>query len=150
MAKNNEAAVALSLGQDIEDLEERKNYLSDNADDVEEMSFTKRFDSETLMKKKDKYVAAASKVSDIEEQIKDFREEKKAELKPYKEECAKLLQEIKQKGSQVTERVYKFVDREARMTAWYDKEGNLVTSRQATRDELPCNIHSIAREQKAK
>lgn len=36
----------------------------------------------------------------------------------------------------VNEKVYKFVDREAKMTAFYDKEGNLVSSRPATRDEL--------------
>lgn len=54
------------LGQEYEDLEKRKEFLANNADDVVEMTYTKSFDSDTLMKKKDKYVAAASKVSDIE------------------------------------------------------------------------------------
>lgn len=137
------------LGQEYEDLEKRKEFLANNADDVVEMTYTKSFDSDTLMKKKDKYVAAASKVSDIEEQIKDFREQKKTELKPYKEECAKLLNEIKQKGSIVTEKVYVIVDRNIRMTGFYNAEGNLVSSRPATRDELPQNIYSINREKEA-
>lgn len=146
---NKKANVVMQLGQDIEDLDERKRFLADNADGIEEMTFTKGFDSDTLMKKKDKYVIAAAKVSDIEQEIKDFREQKKAELKPYKEECSTLLNEIKQKGSIVTEKVFKFVDRDTKMTGFYSAEGNLVTSRPATRDELPQNIYSINRENQA-
>lgn len=146
---NKKANVVMQLGQDYEDLEERKQFLADNADGIEEMTFTKGFDSDTLMKKKDKYVVAAAKVSDIEQEIKDFREQKKAELKPYKEECATLLNEIKQKGSLVTEKVFKFVDRDTRMTGFYSAEGNLISSRPATRDELPQNIYSINRDKQA-
>lgn len=146
---NKKANVVMQLGQDIEDLEERKEFLANNADDIEEMTFTKSFDSDTLMKKKDKYVAAAAKVADIEEEVKNFREQKKEELKPYKEECKVLLNEIKQKGSIVTEKVFKFVDRDSRMTGFYSSEGILVASRPATRDELPQNLYSINREQQA-
>ena len=35
------------------------------------------------------------------------------------------------------------------MTAFYDKEGNLVSSRPATRDELPSNVYSLNRDKKA-
>lgn len=146
---NKKANVVMQLGQDIEDLEERKEFLANNADDIEEMTFTKGFDSDTLMKKKDRYVVAAAKVSDIEEEVKNFREQKKEELKPYKEECKVLLNEIKQKGSLVTEKVFKFVDRDTRMTAYYSSEGILVSSRPATRDELPQNLYSINREKQA-
>jgi len=34
------------LGQDIKDLEERKNFLIDNADGVEEMDYHKSYESE--------------------------------------------------------------------------------------------------------
>lgn len=149
METKKKSALDARLGHDIEDLEERKEFLVNNADGIEEMTYTKTFDSDTLMKKKDRYVAAASKVSDIEQQVKDFREMKKAELKPYKEECATLLNEIKQKGSLVTEKVFKFVDRNARMTGFYNAEGNLIASRPATRDELPQNVYSINREKQA-
>ena len=101
------------------------------------------------MKKKDLFALQSARASDIEDEIKDFREQKKAELKPIKEEISSLLKEIKQKGSMVNEKVYKFVDREAKMTAFYDKEGNLVSSRPATRDELPKNMYSILRDKQA-
>lgn len=148
MAKE-KATISATLGHEYEDLEEREDFLANNADSVEKMEFIKRFNSDELMKKKDLFALQSARASDIEEEIKDFREQKKAELKPIKEEISSLLKEIKQKGSMVNEKVYKFVDREAKMTAFYDKEGNLVSSRPATRDELPSNVYSINRDQQA-
>ena len=141
MAKE-KATIAATLGHEYEDLEEREDFLANNADSVEKMEFVKRFNSDELMKKKDLFALQSARASDIEEEIKDFREQKKAELKPIKEEISSLLKEIKQK-------VYKFVDRVAKMTAFYDKEGNLVSSRPATRDELPKNMYSILRDKQA-
>ena len=148
MAKE-KATIAATLGHEYEDLEEREDVLANNADSVEKMEFVKRFNSDELMKKKDLFALQSARASDIEEEIKDFREQKKAELKPIKEEFSSLLKEIKQKGSMVNEKVYKFVDRDSKMTAFYDKEGNLVSSRPATRDELPKNMYSIIRDKQA-
>ena len=145
MAKEKATISATTLGHEYEDLEEREDFLANNADSVEKMEFIKRFNSDELMKKKDLLALQSARASDI----KDFREQKKAELKPIKEEISSLLKEIRQKGSMVNEKVYKFVDREAKMTAFYDKEGNLVSSRPATRDELPSNVYSINRDQQA-
>lgn len=118
MAKE-KATISATLGHEYEDLEEREDFLANNADSVEKMEFIKRFNSDELMKKKDLFALQSARASDIEEEIKDFREQKKAELKPIKEEISSLLKEIKQKGSMVNEKVYKFVDREAKMTAFY-------------------------------
>ena len=147
MAKE-KATISATLGHEYEDLEEREDFLANNADSVEKMEVVKRFNSDELMKKKDLLALQSARASDIEEEIKDFREQKKAELKPIKEEIS-LLKEIKQKGSMVNENVYKSVDREARMTAFYDKECNLVSSRPATRDELPSNVYSLNRDKQA-
>ena len=123
MAKE-KATIAATLGHEYEDLEEREDFLANNADSVEKMEFVKRFNSDELMKKKDLFALQSARASDIEE-------------------------EIKQKGSMVNEKVYKFVDRDSKMTAFYDKEGNLVSSRPATRDELPKNMYSIIRDKQA-
>lgn len=109
--------ISATLGHEYEDLEEREDFLANNADSIEKMEFIKRFNSDELMKKKDLFALQSARASDIEEEIKDFREQKKAELKPIKEEISSLLKEIKQKGSMVNEKVYKFVDRDSKMTA---------------------------------
>ena len=123
MAKE-KSTIAATLGHEYEDLEEREDFLANNADSVEKMEFIKRFNSDELMKKQNLLALNSARASDIDE-------------------------EIKQKGSMVNENVYKFVDREAKMTAFYDKEGNLVSSRPATRDELPKNMYSILRDKQA-
>lgn len=52
MAKE-KATIAATLGHEYEDLEEREDFLANNADSVEKMEFVKRFNSDELMKKKD-------------------------------------------------------------------------------------------------
>lgn len=81
MAKE-KATISATLGHEYEDLEEREDFLANNADSVEKMEFVKRFNSDELMKKKDLFALQSARASDIEEEIKDFREQKKAELKP--------------------------------------------------------------------
>ena len=79
MAKE-KATISATLGHEYEDLEEREDFLANNADSVEKMEFIKRFNSDELMKKKDLFALQSARASDIEEEIKDFREQKKAEL----------------------------------------------------------------------
>ena len=124
------------LGQDIKDLDERKQFLLDNADEVVEMDYSKAFDSDELAKRKTELAEKSIKINDLNEAIKDYKEEVGLELKPLKEEVKNLLADIKAKSRVVTEKVYKFVDEEERMACFYNAEGVLVSSRPATRDEL--------------
>lgn len=50
MAKE-KATIAATLGHEYEDLEEREDFLANNADSVEKMEFIKRFNSDELMKR---------------------------------------------------------------------------------------------------
>ena len=124
------------LGQDIKNLDERKQFLIDNADEVVEMDYSKAFDADELAKKKTTLAEKSIKIHDLQEEIKDFKAEKNLELKPLKEDVEELLADIKAKSRVVTEKVYKFVNEEERMTCFYNAEGVLVSSRPATRDEL--------------
>lgn len=134
------------LGQDIQDPERRKNFLLDNADDVEEKSYMKTFDAETMAGRKEDLAEVSIKINDIEEEIKAFKEAKNLDLKPLKEQRKGLLDDIKAKGELVTEKVYKFVDREEGMTGFYNSEGFLIESRPSTREEMQQNIFSISRD----
>lgn len=134
------------LGQDIQDPERRKNFILDNADDVEEKSYMKTFDAETMAGRKEDLAEVSIKINDIEEEIKAFKEAKNLDLKPLKEQRKGLLDDIKAKGELVTEKVYKFVDREEGMTGFYNSEGLLIESRPSTREEMQQNIFSISRD----
>lgn len=47
MAKE-KATISATLGHEYEDLEEREDFLANNADSVEKMEFIKRFNSDEL------------------------------------------------------------------------------------------------------
>ena len=128
------------LGQDINDLDARKQFLLDNADEVVEMSYSKTFDADELAKKKTELAEKAIKINDLNEAIKDYKEEVGLELKPLKEEVKNLLGDIKAKSRIVTEKCYKIVDEDERMACFYNAEGVLVSSRPATKEELSPTI----------
>lgn len=64
------------LGQDIKNLDERKQFLIDNADEVVEMDYSKAFDADELAKKKTTLAEKSIKIHDLQEEIKDFKAEK--------------------------------------------------------------------------
>lgn len=134
-----------TLGQDIKDLDQRKAFLIDNADEVVEKTYTKNFDAEQLADKKTRLAEVSIKINDFENEIKDFKAEIGLQMKPLKEERSSLLDDIKAKGEVVTGKAYKFTDREERMTGFYNEEGVLIESRPATRDEMAENIFSMTR-----
>lgn len=117
------------LGQDIKDLDERKQFLLDNADEVVEMDYSKAFDADELAKKKTELAEKSIKVNDLKEAIKDYKEVVNLELKPLKEEVKVILGDIKAKSRVVTEKCYKIVDDDERMACFYNAEGVLVSSR---------------------
>ena len=134
------------LGQDIKDLEERKNFLIDNADKVEEIDYHKSFESDELAQKKTDFANKSIRIAALEEEIKDFKDKIGEELKPLREEAKELLSDIKAKGQMVHEKCYLFLDEEERMVGYYNAEGVLVQSRPATRDELQKTIFADMRE----
>lgn len=133
------------LGQDIKDLEERKQFLLDNADKVEEIDYHKAFDSDELSQKKTDFANKSIRIAALEEEIKDFKDKIGLELKPLREETKELLDDIKAKGRMVNEKCYLFLDEEEKMVGYYNAEGILIQSRPATRDELQKTIYAEMR-----
>jgi hypothetical protein len=102
-----------TLGQDIKDLDQRKAFLIDNADEVVEKTYTKNFDAEQLADKKTRLAEVSIKINDFENEIKDFKAEIGLQMKPLKEERSSLLDDIKAKGEVVYPDVKKYVSPEA-------------------------------------
>lgn len=134
------------LGQEIKDPEQRKQFLSDNADKVEKIDYHKAFDSEQLAQKKTDFANKSIRIAALEDEIKDFKEKIGEELKPLRDDTKNLLNDIKSKGRIVNEECYLFLDEEERMIGYYNAEGVLVQSRPATREELQKTIFADLRE----
>ena len=124
------------LGQEYEDLEARRQFLLDNADSVVEMDYHKQFDADELAKKKTELSDVCIRISDIEDDVKEYRAKAKDELRPLKSAQKQLLSDVKTKGRVVTEKCYCFIEHDDKMACFYNGEGVLVSSRPATRDEL--------------
>ncbi len=136
------------LGQDIQNLEERQQFLLDNCDKVvEDMEYHKSFDSEELQQKERDFAKKSIRVASLEEEISDFKDKINEELKPLKEETKELLHDIKSKGRMVKEKCYQFLDEEEKMVGFYNSEGLLISSRPATREELQKTVFAELRKE---
>ncbi len=134
--------------QEIQDPQERINFLIDNADAVVEMDYHKSFTEDELNKKRIDLVDKSIREDILEEKIAKFKEEINIELKPLKEETKSLRKELREKGQTVHEKVYQILDEEERMVGFYNSEGILISSRPATKDELQKTIYADLRNNK--
>jgi translation initiation factor 2 beta subunit (eIF-2beta)/eIF-5 len=127
------------LGKDIA-LEERAGFLKDNCDAVEQVTYSRAFEPEELALKREQLTDASIKIADIEEEKKEVMDSFKERLKPLQEEKEEAIKALRDKSQTVTEECYKFLDEETKMVGFYNKEGNLVSSRPAFQKELQRTI----------
>ena len=132
------------LGKDIA-LEERASFLEDNCDSVEEVTYSRAFEPEELALKREQLTDASIKIADIEEEKKEVMDGFKERLKPLQEQKADAIKALRDKSQTVTEKCYKFLDEETKMVGFYNKEGNLVSSRPAFQKELQKTIQMYIR-----
>ena len=127
------------LGKDIA-LEERAGFLEDNCDAVEEVTYSRAFEPEELALKREQLTDASIKIADIEEEKKMAMDGFKERLKPLQAQKSDAIDALRDKSQTVTEKCYKFPDEETKMVGFYNKEGNLVSSRPAFQKELQKTI----------
>lgn len=133
------------LGQDIKDLEERKQFLLDNCDKVVKMDYHKPFSSDELAEMKTDFAEKHIRIAALEDKIKEFKEQVNIELKPLKDAANEIRENIKSKGQNVNEECYQFLDEDERMMCFYNSEGILISSRPATNNEMQKTIQAEIR-----
>lgn len=127
------------LGKDI-DIEQREQFLKDNCDKVEEVTYTKYFSPEELAKQREDLTDASIKISDLLQEKKEVLDGFKERMKPLEEQRQTAIKNLKDKAMLVTEDCFKFLDEESKKVGYYDKLGNLVYSRSAFPNELQTTI----------
>lgn len=132
------------LGQDIPE-EERAQFLSDNCDAMEPIGYTRRFTPDELNQKKEELANISIDMAEIEEEKKNAMQQFKDRLKPKATEKAKLLGDLKRKSEFVNDDCYKFIDHENRTVGFYNKLGELVSSRPIMPQEMQKTVFSINR-----
>lgn len=107
----------------------RAQFIEDNCDEIEVVTYTSDF-SETDMDEMRKELGEIDiEIDDKDEAKKAYMQQLRDELKPLKERKKELLSDIKRGYQEITEKCYKFIDRDNGVIEIYNKQGELVKTR---------------------
>lgn len=108
---------------------ERKQFLRDNCDAVEELGYQKPLTEDQLVTLKKDLTETSIKIADIQfaksEAVRSFNED----LKPLQKKQAETVEALKNRSEFKNEDCYKFIDHEAGEVGYYNKDGVLVYQR---------------------
>lgn len=134
-----------TLGKDIENEIQRKQFLTDNCDCVEKKGYMKQYSPAQMQSNKEELANVSIEISDIENEMNKVKASYKRRLKPLIEKRENMVFNIKQKAEYVSEDCYRFTDQNARMTGYYNADGDLIEERPATAEELQTNLFALNR-----
>ena len=124
------------IGQDIENLQEREQFIKDNAECIETMGYSKPLKSSVIDKLKEQLANTTIEKEEVEADKKAANQQYNADLKNLRTTIGDIAEKLKSKNEYVNEGCYKLVDEEEKMVGYYNKEGMLVYERQARLEEL--------------
>lgn len=140
----------LHLFQDLEPAE-RKEMLDAQADEVVEENYLRPYDNNAeLQMQRQEYVNLSLQMTDIKAEEDEMKFQFKERKAPVQKAMDKVLGNIKQGGEYVKGKLYKIVDREERVTGFYDEEGKLINQRKSLPNELNCTLFGTIRMANAK
>lgn len=124
------------IGQDIENLQEREQFIKDNAEGIETMGYSKPLKSSVIDKLKEQLANTTIEKEELEADKKAANQQYNADLKDLRTTIGDIAEKLKSKSEYVNEGCYKLVDEEEKMVGYYNKEGMLVYERPARLEEL--------------
>lgn len=113
-------------------LEERKQMLEDNADEVYKGNYTRKFSDTERNMRRARNSEIDLELEAINDEVTAFKERIKAKRSPLMEEKKKILGEIKSNGEYISGTCYKMVDIEKKQVLIYSEEGDLIEHRKLT------------------
>lgn len=134
-----------TLGQDIPNRMERKMFLQDNCDAVEDLGYVKEIPTERLEELKEVLVENNIELRSLRDAKKEAVKEFNDQIKPLEEINAETTKQLKERSEYVNEQCYKFVDNEERTVGYYNSEGLLVFSRPIRPEEIQTTLNQAAR-----
>lgn len=132
------------LFQDLP-LDERKEMLEANADAVEHLGYTRSLPSEEVDSLKEQLMSVQIKIEEKQEELKEKSKELNTIIRDYKDSSKKIVGKLKTRSEYIEEDCYKMVDESRNEVGYYNKEGNLVYSRPARKEELQRTIFQAIR-----
>lgn len=120
--------------------EQREEFLRNTCDGQESVSYTRIFTPEELAEQRELLTDASIMLADIERTKKEKLAEFKDQAKPWEDQKAKAIENLRTKSEVVEEECFKVIDDETKMVGFYNREGDLVSSRGAFASEMQKTI----------
>ena len=134
----------LHLFQDL-GTAERMEMLDAQADEVVEENYLRPYENAELQKARQEYVNLSLQMAEIKAEEDEIKQQFKERKAPVQKEMDKVLGNIKQGGEYVKGKLYKIVDREERVTGFYDEDGKLINQRKSLPNELQGTLFTTIR-----
>lgn len=131
-------------------VDQRRILLRDNADSIDETTYMKDLSDDDLDSKREQLVTNLEKISSHDEELDAAKEAHKAATKPLKLENKVLLNEVRNRKTEVRGTLYSIADREKGVMVVYDDQGEFVSSRRLRPDEknrIPFPIRKAANDE---
>lgn len=119
---------------------ERFRLLSDNADRKEEMTYPVELTGEELNEVKDQFIKTTVEMKKLEDQLSDFKEWYKGQMKPLKLDYSLLQEQLRYKVVEVTEDVMYIADQDEGNMGIYSPKGKLISQRPLKSNERQMRI----------
>lgn len=107
----------------------RAQLIEDNCDEMEVVTYTSDFSDTDMDEMRKELGEIDIGINDKDEAKKAYMQQLRDELKPLKERKKELLSDIKRGYQEITEKCYKFIDRENGVIEIYNRQGELVKTR---------------------
>lgn len=134
----------LHLFQDLGPAE-RMEMLDAQADEVVEENYLRPYENAELQKARQEYVNLSLQMTEIKSEEDEIKQQFKERKAPVQKEMDRVLGNIKQGGEYVKGKLYKIIDRDERVTGFYDEDGKLINQRKSLPNELQGTLFTTIR-----
>lgn len=119
--------------------------LDAQADEVVEENYLRPYENAELQKARQEYVNLSLQMTEIKAEEDEIKQQFKERKAPVQKEMDRVLGNIKQGGEYVKGKLYKIIDRDERVTGFYDEDGKLINQRKSLPNELQGTLFTTIR-----
>lgn len=116
-------------------IEQRATILRDSCDQIEERSYTMKFDQSEINDLRAELAQVSIMVQELDVELAEIKSEFKNKTKPLGERIGKILEELKSGGEYVKGECFKFIDPDEGKVGWYSPDGYLLEERDIRQEE---------------
>ena len=120
--------------------EYRLQKLSEDSDKIEDLNYQKDFTKSEMTEIRKVLGDKMIQLADHEDKLANIKSEFKDKMTPIENEVGKCVGHLRSGSRLVTEKCYKFVDRDGEKVNYYNEDGHLVHTRPATPQDLQLEI----------